>query len=444
LHTIKGLYLSISANFDIFEIKYLMRFQFLFIILLGSYTLFSQGTDQVIQAYENGNTDEKIEILFANYGEIESISKDTILFFIRDLQSIGIEKEREDAIALSNYYFGHFLNDNTLYSEAYNKLSEAIKFYKFEENDTMLAASFNALGNTDYLKGDYGSAEENYLKSYDYGKLSGTDKFQTLSSANLSRIYIYKEDYNRAKEILNDYIEFNKSVSNIRNVGTGYGIYGQLYINQNKLEEAIEYLDRSMEFNLSTGNSKLIGNGYTNIAIASFIKEDFRRAEEYFQLALSYRIEGKDHFFIAESYFNLGDFYFATNELDSALVFYNKSFDIASEHENKIGMVDALEQISQVHEGQGQFKLQAKSLKEYIQLQKEINSEKMSQELSVLRISFEEDLEQQSFVGHRREEKLRGQIADVSTLWDSWVWIVLVGLLTLSGIVYFSFTKKKR
>lgn len=421
-----------------------MRFQFLFIFLLGTYSVFSQGTDQIIQAYEKGSTDEKIDILFGNYGEIESIDKDTILFFIKDLQSVGIDEGREDAIALSNYYFGHFLNDNTLYNEADKKISEAIKFYKFEENDTMLAAAHNALGNTDYLKGDYGSAEENYLKSYEFGKASGLQKFQTLSSANLSRIYIYKEEYDKAKKILNDYIEFNKSISNIRNVGAGYGIYGQLYINQNKLEEATEYLDRSMEFNLSTGNSKLIGNGYTNIAIASFIKEDFKRAEEYFQLALSYRIESKDHFFIAESYFNLGDFYFEMNELDSALFFYNESFDIASEHNNKIGMVDALEQISLVYEKQSKFELQAKALKKFIELQKEINSEKISQELNVLRVSFEEDLEQQSFVGHQREEKLRGQITDVSTVWDYWVWIVLIGLLTLSGIVYFSLNKKKR
>lgn len=421
-----------------------MRFLFLLILLCNVFSIFSQDTDEVIQNYKEGSINQKMEILFGNYAEIESISKDTILYFVKDLQSIGIDDGREDAIALSNYYFGHFLNDNGLFDEANKKISEAIRFYDFEENDTMLAAAYNAKGNTDYLRGDYGSAEENYLISYEYGKASGKNKFKSLSSANLARIYIYQEKYDEAKEILNDYIEYNKSISNLRNVGAGYGIYGQLYINQNKLDKATEYLERSMEFNLSTGNSKLIGNGYTNIAIASFIKEDFKRAEEYFQLALSYRLEGKDDFFIAESYFNLGDFYYEMNELDSALFFYNKSFDIAYEHDNKIGMVDALEQIAKVYERQEKFELQAKSLKEYIQLQKEINSEELSSELNILRVSFEEDLKQQSYVGHQREEKLRGQIADVTTIWDYWVWIVLVGLLTLSGIVYFSLNRKKK
>jgi tetratricopeptide (TPR) repeat protein len=215
-------------------------------------------------------------------------------------------------------------------------------------------------------------------------------------------------------------------------------------MNQNEFDKATEYLERSMEFNLSTGNAKLIGNGYTNIAIASFIKEDFKRAEEYFQLALSYRLEGGDGFFIAESYFNLGDFYFEMKELDSAIFFYDKSFDVAFENDNKIGMVDASGQIAKAYESKGDYKMQAKSLKEYIKLQDEIHSEKLSNELSLLRISFEEDIKQQSFIGNQREKKLRGQIEDVSTVWDYWVWMVLIGLLTLSGIVYFSLNRRKK
>ena len=425
-------------------IKSFMRFQFLLLIFCCGFSIYAQDTDKIVDEFKNGTVDQKIELLFGNYSELESINKDSILYFIKDLQSIGIDQEREDAIAISNYYFGHFLNDNGLLNEARGKLAGALKFYKFQENDTMLAVVYNAIGNTEYLEGNYGGAEENYLKSYEYGKKAEIEKFKSLSSANLSRIYIYQEKYDKAKEILDDYIAFNKTISNFRNVGAGYGLFGQLYMNQSKFDEATEYLERSMEFNLSTGNAKLIGNGYTNIAIASFIKEDYKRAEEYFQLALSYRLEGGDGFFIAESYFNLGDFYFETNELDSALFFYDKSFDIAFENENKIGMVDALGQIAKTYESQENYKMQAQSLKEFIKLQDEIHSEKLSNELSILRISFEEDLKQQSFIGNQREEKLRGQIEEVSTVWDYWVWIVLIGLLTLSGVVYFSLNKRKK
>lgn len=421
-----------------------MRFQIVVILLLNIFFATSQDADEIIKSYNQGSIDKKMGVLFVNYSEIESVSKDTILYFIRDLQSEGIKYNREDAIALSNYYFSHYLNDNGLFDEALNKIEDAISFYNYQDNDTMLAESYNAKGNSYYLLGEFGAAESNYLKSYDFGKDSEDGRFKSLPIANLARIYIYQGKYDKAKEILDKYIEYNKTISNLRNLGTGYGIYGQLYIDQNKLDKATEYLDRSMEFNLSTGNSKLIGNGYTNIAIASFIKEDFKRAEEYFQLALSYRLESDDDFFIAESYFNLGDFYFETNELDSALYFYNESFEIAYEHDNKIGVKDALEQIAKTYERQGDFEMQAKSLKEYIKLQKEINSEKLSKELGILRVSFEEDLKQQNFIGHQREEKLRGQIVEVSTIWDYWVWIVLVGLLTLSGVVYFSLNKRKK
>lgn len=420
-----------------------MRIYLSFLFISQFIFVYSQNVDHIIEQYVNGDTDQKMTTLFGEYGNIEGVDKDTILYFIRDLQAEGFQESRDDAIAMSNYYFAHYLNDNGLFDEALNKIEESISFYDYQDNDTMLAESYNAQGNSYYLLGEMGAAESSYLKSYEKGNLSDKSKFKSLSSANLARIYIYQEKYDKAKEILDKYIAFNKDISNLRNLGTGYGIYGQFYINKGELEKAIEYLDRSMEYNLSTDNPKLIANGYTNIAIASFIKEDLDRAEEYFQLALSYRVESGDEYFIAESYFNLGDYYSEISELDSAAYFYNKSFEVAYESDNKIGKADALEQLASVYEKQDKFELQAKTLKEFIVLQKEINSEKLNNELGILRASYQNDLDQQGFVGHQREKELRSQVADVSTVWDYWVWIVLVGLLILSGVVYFSVNKKK-
>lgn len=421
-----------------------MRFNILLVFFCNIFFGFSQDLDQIFDKYQSGDTDQKMTTLFAEYGNIESIDSDTILYFIRDIQSQGIKHNREDAIALSNYYFSHYLNDNGLFDEALNKIEDAISFYNYQDNDTMLAESYNAKGNSYYLLGEFGAAEYNYLKSYDFGKHSEEERFKSLSTANLARIYIYQEKYDKAKEILDKYIEYNKGISNLRNLGTGYGIYGQFYINQKEFDKAIEYLERSMEYNLSTGNAKLIANGYTNIAIASFIKDDLKRAEEYFQLALSYRLESRDEYFIAESYYNLGDYYSEVSELDSAVYFYNKSFETAYESDNKIGKADALEHLAMVYEKQEKYKLQANTLKEFIQLQKEINSEKMSKEIGILRASFQEDLKQKGYIGHKREEKLRSQMEEVSRVWDYWVWIVLIGLILFSGVVYFSLNKKKK
>ncbi|MEX2483448.1 MAG: tetratricopeptide repeat protein, partial [Brumimicrobium sp.] len=341
---------------------------FIYAFLLWSSNLYSQEVNQVTSNYVKGSIDDKMSLLYQHYSNLENIDKDTVLFFIKDLQNSGIEDNREDAIALSSYFFGHFLNENGLYTEAIEKLNSAEKYFRYEERDSILVEIYNAKGNTAFLQGLYGKAEEFYLKSYDLGKEMENDKYKSLSLANLSRIYIINENFDEAETLLMDYIEFNKKRSNYRNVGTGYGILGQLYLNQENNEKAIECLEQSMEFNLSTGNPKLIANGYTNFAIASFINGSLKRAEEYFKLALNYRLESEDYFFIAESYFNLGDYFHEVNKLDTALKYHQKSYDIALEYNNKIGVKDALFEMSRIYEKLEDYKNQSKALKEYIEV----------------------------------------------------------------------------
>ncbi|MEX1192820.1 MAG: tetratricopeptide repeat protein [Brumimicrobium sp.] len=416
---------------------------FFYAFVFGASNLYSQDIDQITTDYLNGSVEDKMSLLFKHYSKLESIDNDTLLFFIKDLQNTGIEKDREDAIALSSYIFGHFLNNIGLYSEASQKLSSAEKYFMYDGRDSILVEIYNAKGNTAFLQGLYGKAEEFYLKSFDLGKELEDDKYKSLSLANLSRIYIINENFDEAETLLKDYIEFNKKRSNYRNVGTGYGILGQLYLNQENNEKATECLEQSMEFNLSTGDPKLIANGYTNFAIASFINGSLKRAEEYFKLALSYRLESEDYFFIAESYFNLGDYFHEVNKLDTALKYHQNSYDIALEHNNKIGVKDALFELSRIYEKLEDYKNQSKALKEYIEVKDEINSEKTSKELNVLRASFKEEHNKLNYKGNKRETMLHSKISNVSKIWDYWVLIVVIGIIILGTVVYFASNKRK-
>ncbi|MDX1652702.1 MAG: tetratricopeptide repeat protein [Brumimicrobium sp.] len=404
---------------------------------------FTQNTDQIIENYLKSDVDQKLVVLFENYGDIEGLSADTILYFIRDLQKNGIQKNREDVLAFSNYYFGNYLNDQGFFLEAEKKLKAAKEFFSFREVDSMLASVYNALGNNEYLQGKIKAAEAYYLKSHHHGKKSDIGKFEHFALANLGRIYIGQKKYDEAKQILEDYIAYNKKAENFRNVGTGYGLMSQLYLDQEKFDEATEFLERSMEYNLSTGNPKLIANGYTNVAIAHYIKEDYERAEKNFHLALAYRKKAGDPFFIAESYYNLGDFYLGQEQADSALVYYTKSYEIAKENNNQLGEKDALIQLAAVFEEKKMHKEEAEKLKEYIAVVEELNAEKLSRELNILRTSFEEELELNSYQGHQREEILRDRVAETNRIWDYWIWIVLGGILVLTGVIYFAPSRKK-
>ena len=419
-------------------------FLFFFLSLAFSTTVLSQEIDSHIKLYQEGTNDEKVSFIMLFYDELPSIKEDSVLYFIKDLQDIGIENDREDAIAMSNYIFGHYLNDNSLFSEGIRKLESAEEYYEFIENDSMLSVVSNALGNNYYLQSERNKAEEYYLKSITEGKRSGITKFESLSFGNLARIYIAQEKYDEAKRLLDEYIQLNNEKSDIRNLGTAYGLYGQFYLNQNKFDEAIKQLEQSMEYNLTTGNNQLIGNGYTNLAIASYFKSDFDRARDYFGLALAYRKKSGSAFYIAESYFNKGDFFFGTNQLDSAEVAYEKSLEVARESNNLIGVKDALMQMSVLYDSLGFYEKESQVLREYIEIDDQISKEKISRELASLRLSFAQNLQQQEYLTEQREDKLRSQIDKVSTVWDYWLWIVIICILSIAGFVFISYRKTNR
>lgn len=416
---------------------------FVFGALLSS-TVSSQELDNQIRKYQSGTVDEKISLIMNFYNLLPSIKKDSVLYFIEDLQNAGIENDRDDAIAMSNYIFGHYLNDNSLFSESLRTLEDAEEYYQFKENDSMLAVVSNAIGNNYFLQSERKKAEEYYLSSIEQGRRSKITKFEALSFANLARIYISQEKYEEAKKLLDEYVELNEDESNIRNLGTAYGLYGQLYLNQQDFNEAIKQLEQSMEYNLATGNNELIGNGYTNLAIAAYYKNDLDRAKNYFNLALAYREKSGTAYHIAESHFNIGDFFFGTNQLDSAEYAYKRSLKVARQSDNLVGVKDALMQLSVLYDSLSLYDKESEMLREYIDVTEDLNNEKISRELASLRLNFEQNLEKQEYLTAQREDELRSQIRDVSTVWDYWIWIVLVCVLTIAGFVLVSYGKTKR
>ena len=404
----------------------------------------AQVSSEAIAAYERGDIDEKINQLMQFFAKLPAISQDTVLYFISDLQTRGVEQIREDAIAFSDYIFGHYLNDHSLFDEAKLKLNKAKSYYSRVEDDTLLSLVNNALGNTYYLSGEFKKAESHYLKSVERGKKAKKEKYQFLSYANLARISMHEQSFSKASDILDEYIAFNEKSNDVRGLGRAYGIYGQLYIEKKDKKMASDYLSQSMRYNLMTKDPAIIANGYTNNAIAFFLSADFNQAKEYFHYALTSRLLSGNKYFIAEAYYNLGDFYMNTNEMDSALYYFDRSLEVSRASDNFIGERDALDQKAAVYDSLKAFQKETEVLKSYLNVMQRLNREKETRELMAMRMSFEQDLSQNDFIHHRREEELNGRVKQVDDVWSYWLWFMILGLIVTSVTLFFMGRRKKR
>lgn len=413
----------------------------LFIISFGQ--LHGQeDMDDLLNEYKTASIDNKIALFYSFFSRIEAVDKDTIAYYVKDLNTEGLKNQREDAIAMSNLGMATYLQTNSLFEEANQKLNNAVKYYHKVNNDTMLAESYNALGNTAFLEGKFQVAEAFYIKSSEYALHSGDKRFQMLSLFNLARIDVDKGSFEKAHKKIEKYIDFQKNEEkSIKMMAAAYGLLGQLYLDQKMYAKAIENFTRSMEFGLTVGSLKTVANGYTNLAIVEYYTENYERSEQYFQLALAYRVkDGKNHY-IAEGYYNLGDFYVGRNRLDSALVNYKKSFEFAELSHNLSTQKDALLQIEGVYETLKQESKQVEVLKKIVELQEKITEQQNLKGLTALRMSYDQSYTEAISIGGIREDELQSKVGAVESVFNNWV---LFSILSLVGLFVFIFLIKKK
>jgi tetratricopeptide (TPR) repeat protein len=391
----------------------------------------------LVDKYNKGGVDEKIESIFHLYFLLEELDIDSSFYYIQDLHQLGIKEKREDAIGMANYCYGHYLSIKMLLDESISKYESALPIFLRLDNDTVASEVYNGLGNAYFLKGEYLVAEEYYLKAIEQARKSGFDHFELIPFPNLARIYIRQKKYDEAEKLLLDFINFHKGTFKLKQLGLGYGVLGQLNLDRGNVDEAIKQLEQSLEYNLTLGSPRIIANGFTNMAIACFLNDKIDRAEQYFRLALSYRESDNNAFFLAEGYYNMGDFYIELGELDSCIYYYNRSLDVALSSNNLVGVTDVYKVLAEVYENKGDTKAQAEYLKKYIEKREEQFNQQVSTELSLLRANFQISEREQQFITTLREEEMKAKLSGVYQIWDYWIWIMIGIIVGLGSLFIF-------
>ena len=400
----------------------------------ASFSLSTENLEELANKYAVGSVDDKIETIFHLYFLLEELDIDSSFFYIQDLHALGIKEQREDAIAMANYCYGHFLSTKMLLDESIGKFELALATFLQLSNDTVASEVYNGIGNAYFLRGDYLAAEEYYLKAIEQARLSKFARFELIPYPNLARIYIRRKEFDEAEKLLIDYINYFKGGSKLKQLGLAYGVLGQLYMDKGNTDEAIKYLEQSLECNLTMGSARIIANGFTNMAIACFLTDKIDRAEQYFRLAMSYREKDANPYFLAEGYFNMGDFYIEMGKMDSCIYYYNRSLDVALASNNLVGITDVYRVLAEVYENKGDAKMQVAYLKKYIEKKEEQFNEKTTKELSVLRASFQISAHEQEFMATRREEEMQAKLSGVYQVWDYWIWI-MIGFIVFLGMI---------
>lgn len=418
----------------------------LFFILVGFSLTYGQNMknlEHIDKYFETEEIDEKIGHFYYGYVDLAYTHKDSVLYFVKELQRLGIEEKNRDAIAMASFGLAYYFRTKSMYDESENSYNKALNYYLGVENDTMTSIVYNLLGNVSYLRGELAKAESRYEKSTYYAKKVQDSEYEILPVSNLARIYIDRAEYDKAKESLERHIEMLRGRSgSLRDLASSYGILGELYLHKQDYELASENFIRSMEYGLAIGGQATVANAYTNLGITEYFTGNIERSEQYFKLALDYRILEGDKYYISEAYYNMGDLYFGLEMLDSAVINYERAIVAAEEVAALKLKVDALEQLGELYESTNEKDKLISILQEIIQVKDELSKRQIEDNTNLVRLNEEQSKNELLAMSNMREKELESKVGNIQSIFNNWVLLSLASLFFL--LILFFFARRKK
>lgn len=367
------------------------------------------------------------------YKEYQRVNVDSARLYADSIFTISTRTNYTNGIGLAYLNYGLLEQIKASYDAAIHINQKALKIFTEINNDTLIAKCCDALGLNYWQKGQNDIALQYLFRSL---KINENLNIPTEIAANYNHISMVYQSQNKIK-LAEEFA--NKSMNIVKKLKTNYSnisvfhnlanIYGM----QGKYEEAM-YLDSiglswceqlNVEFNKSMF--------YDNLANCFYFIGKVEQAIQYHIKAIAVDSSFKNNKQLGDTYSNLGYIYEEKNEFNKAIDYYQKSLDLCRTTGYKIGVKNALEQLSALHFKMNNAPEAYKYLKESTIVKDSIINTASEEKIAELQTLFDtekkkQEIEQQALKISRRNILL----------------IAFLIIFILSFIAFNSFYKRKK
>jgi tetratricopeptide (TPR) repeat protein len=312
--------------------------------------VFTKGLSQVsfTEFERTSNATKKLSLSHELWEYYLRNNSDSLKQLAISTQELGIKKNSEPLKMFSQRIIGCYLVRNGDFVGGEIALKKALIYHQKNGDIANVTEDFNELGISNFLKGDYHSAESFFKLSLKSGKESPDETHQFLAELNLAKTYDKLDLKEKAKAIASEYLEECKKLNKMESVASAYGLLSDLALNEKKIVLSEEYLSKSLNASKSTNNNSLKAQIHSNFGAFYAAKEDFLKAKEHFNQALEFRLKTNHHKGVLEAYYNLGSVEYVENNFSAAETFYLKGLGLAKEFNLFSDQIDFLEVLVEI------------------------------------------------------------------------------------------------
>lgn len=273
---------------------------------------------------------------------------DSLKYVASDLMEFGNQRNSISAKMFAKRVLGCYLVRNGDYKAGERELKIALNYDRRNQDKANETEDLNELGNSNFLKGDYHSAESFFKLSLSSGKESPDETHAFLAELNLAKTYDKMGLKDRAKELAKSFLIKSKKLNKRESVSKAYGFLGDIALVEKNIPLAKEYMQQSLYSSSLSKNKLFLAQSYSNIAAFYATVTEFDSAKFYFEKSLFVQTQNKNKKGIVEAIFNLGYLNFIQNNYEDAENQFKNGLKIAIKNRFIIDQIDFLEMLVEV------------------------------------------------------------------------------------------------
>lgn len=216
-----------------------------------------------------GNYDKQVQEWIQLVMDTRTKELEKSILYCNKLIDYGMKNSDNKILGFAHYYLSedyYLQNSIKNFSE---HLLKSLEYQQITQNWDLLSRSFNLLGISTFIQGNYPLSLDYYLTALEICERNHLQHIAGLINSNIGSLYFYIKDYKNAikhMSISKNLFESDKSHPfYIKNICVVYSFLADCFYRQNQLEMAVQYLKLIDDF--STGDNALLGVNIYTLAV---------------------------------------------------------------------------------------------------------------------------------------------------------------------------------
>ena len=297
----------------------------------------------------------------------------------------------------------NYKGQSKLAIESFRKGLNFIELLPPEKRSRSIAAIHVNMASAYHKLGDRSNTIKNYLEGLQFAESTRDSSFLTITLNNLGDIYNSYSDYERAEY----YLKRAETIALQNNYKPDllriYLNLGNAYSNSEKYDEALNYYEQALALNKEVRPNTPPFQIIYNLGVLYTNKRQFTKAKDAFEESLQYCIDLKIPQGLYFNYKGLGDLYENFSQPYTAISWYQKALDVATELDQNLYIVQLHEKLYLTNKEAGETAQALKALENFKALSDSLAKKESDNALSELESEIE--LNRQTEINRLLEEK---------------------------------------